>query len=110
VTQALSTANRCCLPIHQSKKMTITIVHPNIENLQQFSDSFDIEKLLQSDGILPWLLANGWNYDDESCLIANIIDESTSIDEVWDSEEFDFKALPDELKEKLNQIFEHLYL
>ncbi|MHC5762374.1 hypothetical protein [Nostoc sp.] len=84
--------------------MTITIVHPNIENLQQFSDSFDIEKLLQSEGVLPWLLANGWNYDDASCLIANIIDESTSLDEVWDSEEFDFNALSDESKEKLNQI------
>ncbi|MBD2527932.1 hypothetical protein [Nostoc sp. FACHB-133] len=84
--------------------MTITIVHPSIENLQQFSDSFDIEKLLQSEGILPWLLANGWNYGDESCLIANIIDESISLDEVWDSKEFDFNALPDESKEKLNQI------
>ncbi|MDZ8070684.1 MAG: hypothetical protein RMY64_34595 [Nostoc sp. DedQUE08] len=90
--------------------MTITIVHPTIENLQQFSDSFDIEKLLQSEGVLPWLLANGWNYGDESCLIANIIDESTSLDEIWESDEFDFKALPDEEKEKLNQIFEHLYL
>ena len=90
--------------------MTTTIVHPNIENLQQFSDSFDIEKLLQSEGVLPWLLANGWKYDDESSLIANIIDESTSLDQVWESDEFDFKALPDELKEKLNQIFEHLYL
>jgi hypothetical protein len=84
--------------------MTTTIVRPNIENLQQFSDSFDIEKLLQSKGILPWLLANGWKYDDESCLIANIVDESTSLDEVWDSKEFDFNALPDESKEKLNQI------
>ncbi len=84
--------------------MTTTLLHPNIENLQQFSDSFDIEKLLQSEGVLPWLLANGWNYDDQSCLIANIVDESTSLDEVWDSKEFDFKALPDELKEKLNQI------
>ncbi|MDZ7950778.1 hypothetical protein [Nostoc sp. DedQUE09] len=84
--------------------MNITIVHPSIENLQQFSDSFDIEKLLQSEGVLPWLLANDWNYDDESCLIANIIDESTSLDEVWDSKEFDFNALPDESKEKLNQI------
>lgn len=90
--------------------MTITIVHPSIENLQQFSDSFDIEKLLQSKGVLPWLLANGWKQDDESSLIANIIDESTSLDEVWESDEFDFKALPDELKEKLNQIFEHFYL
>jgi hypothetical protein len=90
--------------------MTSTIVHPSIENLQQFSDSFDIEKLLQSKGILPWLLANGWKHDDESSLIANIVDESTSIDEVWESDEFDFKALPDELKEKLNQIFEHFYL
>jgi hypothetical protein len=90
--------------------MTTTIVHPNIENLQQFSDSFDIEKLLQSKGILPWLLANGWDYSDESCLIANIVDESTSLDEVWDSEEFDFNALPDESKEKLNQIIrEKLY-
>ncbi|MBW4429168.1 MAG: hypothetical protein KME50_33410 [Nostoc desertorum CM1-VF14] len=84
--------------------MTITIVPPSLENLQQFSDSFDLSKLLQSEGILPWLLANGWNYDDESCLIANIIDESTSLDEVWDSKEFDFNALTDELKEKLNQI------
>ncbi|MGJ5630108.1 hypothetical protein [Nostoc sp. CALU 1950] len=84
--------------------MTTTIVSPNLENLQQFSDSFDIEKLLQSKGILPWLLANGWNYDDESCLIANIIDESTSLDEVLNSEEFDFNALSDESKEKLNQI------
>ncbi|MFW9263732.1 hypothetical protein [Nostoc sp. CALU 546] len=84
--------------------MTITIVHPSIENLQQFSDSFDIEKLLQSEGILPWLLANGWNYDDQSSLIANIIDESTSLDEVWESDEFDFNSLPDESKEKLNQI------
>jgi hypothetical protein len=75
-----------------------------LENLQQFSDSFNIEKLLQSEGILPWLLANGWNYDDQSCLIANIIDESTSIDEVWESDEFDFTELPDELKEKFNQI------
>ncbi|MDF5740266.1 hypothetical protein [Nostoc sp. S13] len=90
--------------------MTTTIVHPSIENLQQFSGSFNIEKLLQSEGILPWLLANGWKHDDESSLIANIIDESTSIDEVWDSEEFDFNALPDELKEKLNLIFEHFYL
>jgi uncharacterized protein YjgD (DUF1641 family) len=90
--------------------MTTTIVHPSIENLQQFSDLFDIEKLLQSKGVLPWLLANGWKHDDESSLIANIIDESTSIDEVWDSEEFDFKTLPDELKEKLNKIFEHFYL
>ncbi len=90
--------------------MTTTIVHPSLENLQQFSDSFDIEKLLQSEGVLPWLLANGWKHDDESSLIANIIDESTSIDEVWDSEEFDFTDLPDELKEKLNQIFEHFYL
>jgi len=90
--------------------MTITIIQPSIENLQQFSDSFDIEKLLQSDGILPWLLANGWYYSDESCLIANVIDESTSLDEVWDSEEFDFNALPDESKEKLNLIFEHCYL
>jgi hypothetical protein len=65
---------------------------------------------LQSEGVLPWLLANAWNYGDESCLIANIIDESTSLDEVWESDEFDFKALPDEEKEKLNQIFEHLYL
>ncbi|ACC80616.1 hypothetical protein [Nostoc punctiforme] len=69
--------------------MTTAIVHPGIENLQQFSDSFDIEKLLQSDWVLPWLLANAWNYDDESSLIANIVDESTSIDEVWDSKEFD---------------------
>ncbi len=83
--------------------MTTTLLHPNIENLQQFSDLFDIEKLLQSDGILPWLLANGWDYSDESSLIANIVDESTSIDEVWDSKEFDFKALPDEDKEKLHQ-------
>ncbi|MHC0067873.1 hypothetical protein ACWATR_34120 [Nostoc sp. UIC 10890] len=90
--------------------MSITIVHPNIENLQSFSDSFDIEKLLQSDGVLPWLLANGWKHNDESSLIANIIDESTSLDEVWESDEFDFKALPDELKEKLNLIFEHFYL
>ncbi|MFW9263369.1 hypothetical protein [Nostoc sp. CALU 546] len=90
--------------------MTTTIVHPSIENLQQFSDSFDIEKILQSKGILPWLLANGWNYDKESCLIANIIDESTSLDQVWESDEFDFNALSDELKEKLNQIFEHFYL
>jgi hypothetical protein len=90
--------------------MTITIVHPNVENLQSFSDLFDLEKLLQSDGVLPWLLVNGWNYDDQSCLIANIVDESTSLDQVWDCEEFDFKALPDELKEKLNQIFEHFYL
>ncbi|MEH1823306.1 MAG: hypothetical protein V7L31_30260 [Nostoc sp.] len=72
--------------------MTITIVHPNVENLQSFSDLFDLEKLLQSDGVLPWLLANGWNYDDQSCLIANIVDESTSLDEVWDSKEFDFNA------------------
>ncbi|RCJ31782.1 hypothetical protein A6769_29840 [Nostoc punctiforme NIES-2108] len=84
--------------------MTITIVHPNIENLQSFSDLFDLEKLLQSDGVLPWLLANGWNYDDQSCLIANIVDESTSLDQVWESDEFDFKALSDESKEKLNQI------
>ncbi|ACC85108.1 hypothetical protein [Nostoc punctiforme] len=84
--------------------MTITIVHPSIENLQPFSDLFDLEKLLQSGGILPWLLANGWDYRDESCLIANIVDESTSLDEVWDSKEFDFQALPDESKEKLNQI------
>jgi hypothetical protein len=90
--------------------MSITIVHPNIENLQQFSDSFDIEKLLQSEGVLPWLLANGWKHGDESSLIANIIDESTSIDEVWDSEEFDFNALPDQDQEKLHQIFEHFYL
>ncbi|MHC5854418.1 hypothetical protein [Nostoc sp.] len=90
--------------------MSITIVHPSIENLQQFSDSFDIEKLLQSEGVLPWLLANGWNYSDESSLIANIIDESTSLDEVWDSEEFDFNTLSDESKEKLNLIFEHFYL
>lgn len=90
--------------------MTITIVYPSIENLQQFYDSFDIEKLLQSGGILPWLLATGWKHDDESSLIANIIDESTSLDEVWDSEEFDFKALPDDEMEKLNQIFEHFYL
>jgi hypothetical protein len=90
--------------------MTTTIVHPNAENLQQFSDSFDIEKLLQSEGVLPWLLANGWNYDDQSCLIANIVDESTSLDELWDSKEFDFKALPDGEIEKLNQIFENFYL
>jgi hypothetical protein len=84
--------------------MTTTIVHPSIENLQQFSDSFDIEKLLQSGGILPWFLANGWKHDDESSLIANIIDESTSLDEAWDSKEFNFNALSDESKEKLNQI------
>ncbi len=90
--------------------MSITIVHPNVENLQSFSDLFDLEKLLQSDGILPWLLANGWNYENQSCLIANIVDESTSLDEVWESDEFDFKALPDEDQEKLHQIFEHFYL
>ncbi|MCC5659168.1 hypothetical protein FD723_36570 (plasmid) [Nostoc sp. C052] len=90
--------------------MSITIVHPNVENLQSFSDLFDLEKLLQSDGVLPWLLANGWNYDDQSCLIANIVDESTSLDQVWESDEFDFKALPDEDQEKLHQIFEHFYL
>ena len=90
--------------------MTTIIVHPSIENLQQFSDSFDIEKLLQSEGVLPWLLANGWKYDDQSCLIANIIDESTSLDELWDSKEFDFNALPDNEIKKLNQIFEHFYL
>lgn len=90
--------------------MTTTIVPPSLENLQQFSDSFDIEKLLQSKGVLPWLLANGWKHDDESSLIANIIDESTSIDEVWESDEFDFKALPDQDQEKLHQIFEHFYL
>ncbi|WP_322681675.1 MULTISPECIES: hypothetical protein [unclassified Nostoc] len=55
-------------------------------------------------------MANDWNYSDESCLIANIVDESTSLDEVWDSEEFDFQALPDELKEKSNLIFDHFYL
>ncbi|MCC5662247.1 hypothetical protein LC608_36150 [Nostoc sp. XA010] len=90
--------------------MTITIVHPSIENLQQFSDSFDIEKLLQSEGVLPWLLANGWKHDDESSLIANIIDESTSLDQVWESDEFDFTDLPDDEIKKLNQIFEHFYL
>ncbi|WP_138506133.1 hypothetical protein [Nostoc sp. PA-18-2419] len=90
--------------------MTTTIVQPSIENLQQFSDFFDVEKLLQSDGILPWLLANGWDYNDEVSLIANIVDESTSLDELWDSKEFDFQALPNESKSKLNQIFEHFYL
>ncbi|MCC5622849.1 hypothetical protein [Nostoc sp. CHAB 5715] len=90
--------------------MSITIVHPNVENLQSFSDLFDLEKLLQSDGVLPWLLANGWNYDDQSCLIANIVDESTSLDQVWESDEFDFNTLPDEDQEKLHQIFEHFYL
>ncbi|MHC5778706.1 hypothetical protein [Nostoc sp.] len=90
--------------------MTTTIVHPSIENLQQFSDSFDIEKLLQSKGILPWLLANGWKHDDESCLIANIVDESISLDQVWESDEFDFTDLPDDEIKKLNQIFEHFYL
>lgn len=90
--------------------MTTTIVHPSIENLQQFSDLFDIEKLLQSEGVLPWLLANGWNYNDESSLIANIVDESTSLDQVWESDEFNFNALSDESKEKLNLIFEHFYL
>ncbi|MFN6564235.1 MAG: hypothetical protein RMY28_031200 [Nostoc sp. ChiSLP01] len=90
--------------------MTTTIVQPSIENLQHFSELFDIEKLLQSDVVLPWLLANGWDYNDQSCLIANVIDESTSLDEVWDSEEFNFKVLSDEEKEKLNQIFEHFYL
>ena len=90
--------------------MTTTIVHPSIEILQQFSDSFDIDNLLQSEGVLPWLRANGWKHGDESSLIANIIDESTSIDEVWESEEFDFNALSDESKSKLNLIFEHFYL
>lgn len=90
--------------------MTTTIVHPSIENLQEFSDSFDIEKLLQSEGVLPWLLANGWNYDDQSCLIANIVDESISLDQVWESDEFDFTDLPDDEIKKLNQIFEHFYL
>jgi hypothetical protein len=90
--------------------MTITIVHPSLENLQSFSDLFNLEKLLQSEGVLPWLLANGWNYDDESCLIANIIDESTSLDQVWESDEFDFMDLPDDKIKKLNQIFEHFYL
>ena len=90
--------------------MTTIIVSPSIENLQQFSDSFDIEKLLQSDGILPWLLANGWKHDDESSLIANIVDESTSLDQVWESDEFDFNTLPDKDQEKLHQIFEHFYL
>lgn len=90
--------------------MTTIIVHPSLENLQQFSDSFDIEKLLQSDGVLPWLLANGWKHDDESCLIANIVDESTSLDQVWESDEFDFNTLPGEEQEKLHQIFEHFYL
>jgi hypothetical protein len=90
--------------------MTTTIIHPSVENLQQFSDSFDLSKLLKSDGILPWLLANGWVYDDKTRLIADIVDESTSLDEVWDSEEFDFNALPDEEKAKLHQIFEHFYL
>ncbi|WP_414569393.1 hypothetical protein [Nostoc sp. CCY 9925] len=90
--------------------MTTTIVQPTVENLQQFSGYFDLSKLLKSNGILPWLLANGWDYDDEACLIASIVDESTSVDEVWDSKEFNFKALPDEEKSKLNQIFEHFYL
>ncbi|MEH2000978.1 MAG: hypothetical protein V7L00_19890 [Nostoc sp.] len=36
--------------------MSITIVHPNVENLQSFSDLFDLEKLLQSDGVLPYSL------------------------------------------------------
>ncbi|MHC5822511.1 MAG: hypothetical protein ACYT04_43410 [Nostoc sp.] len=65
---------------------------------------------INSDGILPWLLANGWKHDDESCLIANIVDESTSLDQVWESDEFDFKALLDKDQEKLHQIFEHFYL
>jgi hypothetical protein len=90
--------------------MTTTIVKPSAENLQQFSDSFDLSKLLKSEGVLPWLLANGWDYDDRTRLIADIVDESTSVDEVWDSSEFDFNALPDESKEKLNLIFEHFYL
>ncbi|WP_414573243.1 hypothetical protein [Nostoc sp. CCY 9925] len=90
--------------------MTTAIVHPTVENLQQFSEEFDLSKLLKSDGVLLWLLANGWGYDDRTCLIASIIDESVSLDEVWDSEEFDFNALSDEEKEKLNQIFEHFYL
>jgi hypothetical protein len=90
--------------------MTTTIAHPSIENLQQFSDCFDLEKLLHSDGVLPWLLANEFEYDDTTRLIADIVDESTSVDEVWDSQEFDFNALPDESKEKLNLIFEHFYL
>jgi hypothetical protein len=90
--------------------MTTTIVHPSVENLQQFSDYFDLSKLLRSDGVLPWLLANGWDYNDKTRLIADIVDESTSLDEVWDSSEFDFNALPDEEKAKLHQIFEHFYL
>ncbi|MBD2683488.1 MULTISPECIES: hypothetical protein [Nostoc] len=46
--------------------MTTTIVQPTVENLQQFSGYFDLSKLLKSDGILPWLLANGWDYDDQN--------------------------------------------
>jgi hypothetical protein len=90
--------------------MTTTIVHPRVENLQSFSDLFDLEKLLQSEGVLPWLLANGWEYDDKACLIANLVDESTSLDQVLDSSEFDFLSLPQSEQDKLNQIFEHFYL
>lgn len=87
----------------------VVIVPPSTKSLAEFADLLDIEEILKIDSILPWLLANGFDYDD-AYVYAQVIDECTSIDQVYDSDLVDFHNLSDAEKFKIERIFEVLSL
>ena len=82
----------------------VGILPPSPQSLAKFAHLLDIEEILKIDSVLPWLLANGFDYDD-AYVYAQIIDECTSLDQVYDSDLVDFHNLPDVEKSQIDRIF-----
>ncbi|AHJ28586.1 hypothetical protein PN465_11470 [Nodularia spumigena CS-584] len=87
----------------------VVIVPPSPQSLAEFADLLEIEEILKIDSVLPWLLANGFDYDD-AYVYAEVIDECTSIDQVYDSELVNFHDLPDVEKSKMERILKVFFL
>ncbi|WP_414530269.1 hypothetical protein [Nodularia chucula] len=87
----------------------VVIVPPSTKSLSEFADLLDIEKILKIDSVLPWLLANGFDYED-AYVYAEVIDECTSIDQVYDSDLVNFHSLSDVEKSKMERILKVFFL
>lgn len=87
----------------------VVIVPPSPQSLAEFVDLLDIEEILKIDSVLPWLLANGFDYDD-AYVYAEVIDECTTMDQVYDSDLVNFHDLPDVEKSKMERILKVFFL